>query len=735
MASKATGSNGTLILTLSIVSSNASTRTYVIRAVAQIACTSSETFVNGASWSVQAWGASGTFNLSGDETVTVLNATTTVTLDANGDATTVNETFTMGATGTIGLGGPTSVSASLSLPALHVAPGTPTGVSATRVSDTQAKATWTNNGASNGDPTTNTIRRSINDGAFDSGTSIAAGTSVSLSTAPNTKTVYQVSASNSAGSSAFSASSNAIFTTPAAPTGVSAAKDASGNIVVSFTDNVAFAEHQHVIEHGVVSGGTTTWDASPLATVAAGTTSYTHTSPNTSQVHVYRVTAKNTDTGALTSAAVMSNSVQLLAPPNAPTLGTVPGFADKTVALAIGWTHNPTDTTPQTAYEFQRSTDGGTTWSTSGKTTSTTSSFTIPASTYAANAAVMVRVRTWGSATTGGSDGTGASPFSTTKTVTFKTAPVASIVSPASGAVLTGSSLTVVLGFSQAEGATAVSATIVLKDAGTVVETVTTMTLAGTLMATRLADGGSYSLSVTVLDSDGMTSAAVTAAFTVNYLDPTTPTVVVTYLQDNGFAQVDVTIPDGGGVTAPPVSVSITRTINGVTETVLSSWPASASLSILDTTPTINGTNTYDVVTTSADGAECVPVEVDLVATEQFWAFLSHGDGFADGISFGGDLTFDATPSMNQALVMASGRKRPIGLYGTIGSLVVTGSATVGSVVGGSTPEELEAFFLTPGVCCYRDPSGRRMFGQATGKVTRPKAWVATFEYTVTETS
>src|SRR5690606_7332788 len=71
----------------------------------------------------------------------------------------------IGATGTAAAGGPTTVSLSLTLSTLKVKPGTPTGVTATRVSDTQVGLSWSQTSASNGQPTSNTIQRRVNGGA------------------------------------------------------------------------------------------------------------------------------------------------------------------------------------------------------------------------------------------------------------------------------------------------------------------------------------------------------------------------------------------------------------------------------------------------------------------------------------------------------------------------------------------------------------------------------------------
>lgn len=700
---------------------------------------------SGSGWSASApGGASGTFpayRFGGTGTGTNYSGTPVggrVLIASGGDwvthnpdgtgSTTVSASHAAGSTlGTASIG-----ATGFGLTTLKQAPGVPTSVVATRISDTQVGLTWTNNHASNGAPTTNEVQVSVNGGAFGAPTSIAAATSLTISAAANQKIVVQVRASNAAGTSAWSASSAAAYTTPAAPTAVVAAKNGAGNIEVSWAPHVAFTEHTHVVEHGTISGGVTTWDGSPLGSVSAGTSLYTHSAPNPAQVHVYRVSAKNTDVGALSSATVLSNSVQLLIAPNAPTLGTVPAFAAKTLALDIPWVHNPADTTAQTAYEFSYSTNGGSSWTSTGKVTSTAAFRTIAANAYAAGVTLTVRVRTWGQATTGGSEGTGASPWSATKAVTFKTRPTVSITSPANASTVTQATLTVVLAFAQAEAATFVQASIELYQGATLLEQITSTTLAGTTFATKVLDGVSYTVKATVLDSNGLTSTQASSTFSVDYTNPVTAVVVATYLDDSGIGQLDVTIPAAGGGAVAAVFITITRTIGNQVETIVDHYPVSAGVyTFLDITPTIHGLNEYTATTFSVDGATAL-AELDLETDEDRWAFLNTGAGFTSIVKFYGNLVLGSATARRTALVVAAGRRTPIALFGQTKTLDVQGSATI--VAGdGSTVEEIEAFILDAGLTCYRDPSGRRMFGAVKGSFSGRSARTAEFGYTVSE--
>lgn len=742
MADANTGSSGTIRIDVSESGQNAAANTSVINWAFYLIerVTSNSTWRgSGISASVDWSGVttlwSGSFGFdwrpAGNQTTLIASGSFTVTHNPDGGGS-VTIQGNMGSTGTSGAGGPTSVAQSITLTQLTVAPGTPTSVAAVRNSDTRVTVSWAESSASNGKPQTNDLRRQVNNGSWDGFLTISAATSTAISAAANQKLVYSVRGWNSGGgASAWSASSSPVFTTPAAPTAVAAAKTAALDIVVSFIPNVAFTEHRHIIVHGIVAGGVTTWDGSPLATLPSGTTSYTHAAPPPSAQHIYKVYAKNTS-GGLASAEVTSNTVQLLTAPNKPTLPALGPNADKGLLFKVPWTHNPVDTTAQTAYEIAFSTNGGASWSSTGKVASTLSSNSFAANSFTAGQGVTFRVRTWGQATSGGSDGTGASPWSDQQTVTFRTRPVATITQPTNSSTYDKSALDVHIGFSQAEGATFVSATIQLFQGTTLLETLVSTTLASTMLNT-VANGSSYSVKATVLDSNGLVSDQVTASFTVSYTLPVPPVFTATYLPDSGIGQLAITIAAPGSGQVAAVTVSVTRAIDGNVETVVDSYPVSSSLTILDMTPTIHGDNVYTVTTKSSAGATA-PVSHTLTTAEDEWAFMSTGSGYTEIIQFGGELKPQATPTVDATLVKASGRSRPIGMYATTGGLVVSGTGEV--VAGlGSSPEEIEAFLLAPGKGCYRDPTGRRMFGLITGQISRDTWNLGTFTYTVTETS
>jgi hypothetical protein len=681
-------------------------------------------------WSVNApWGAGGTFDINGVSDFRVYVGDTTINADAAGNASSVTGWFNMAATGTSGMGGPTSVAVTLGLPALKVAPNTPTNLVATRISDTQTKLTWNQTNASNGAPTSVLVQSSVNGGAFTDLVTLSPTTSATVATAPNRKTVYRVRSANSAGTTAF-VTSGPVYTTPGAPTNAVATKGTAQDITVSFTENVDYAEHTHEVWHGVVAGGVTTWDAAAATTLASGVTSWVDSAPDPSDVHVYRVRAV---TGSLPSDYAVTNSVQLLAPPNKPTVNLIPPYVDIATPVTLSWVHNPVDTTPQTALQLVIKVNGVTELDT-GKIAITASSTPMDLSAYAVNDVVSVQLRTWGSATTGGSDGTGGSPWSDLVTFRLKTLPVATITEPTDGSTLNDATLRVTTGFSQAEGATFVKEELQLLQGTDVLETMSSTISVGVTINTLVQNGESYTIQARVQDSNGLWSNWASNDFSVEYLAPVPAGIQVTFLPDTGFGQIDLTIPAPVAGQSEASTVAITRNISGVEEIIVSNYPVPSddyALTFLDTTPVVNGTNTYTVTTTSDLGAQSTST-ADLVTSECRRAYLSKGSGFASVVVFGGNLSVKETLGVASDTVEAAGRIKPIGLYGTETSVQLKVESFVYTGFG-SSMDQLRALLLAPGQACYRDASGRRVFGAVKGGVSYKKADRGDLSFTLTE--
>ena len=637
---------------------------------------------------------------------------------------------TIGNTGTSGGGAGASVDVVVPFPTTKVAPGQPTGLTAIRVSDTQITLNWTNNEASNGQATLLTVQRRISGGAWVQFTNFGRTNTVTVDAAANQKVEYQIIAGNSAGNSPWSAVSNAIYTTPAAPSGVAAAKDAGGNIEISFAENVNYSEYTHEVWHGTVVGGVTTWDGAALTTLASGVLAYEHATPNPAQQHRYRVRAK---AGALTSAWVESGTVVLLTAPAKPTIPPLPNSANRAAIFQLPWVHNSIDSSPQSKYQWRWSSNGGGVWTTGAKTVSVNQFHDFAANTFALNAAIAFQVRTRGAYDAGADADTSYSPWSDSAVVTFQSLPTTDITAPANGGTVNDSTIGVTVTFAQAQAATFVKAQIELLQGATLLETMESVNQVGITLDTPAQNGVSYTVRARVQASNGLWSAWATSTFNVTYLAPVPAVVVASYIQNTGHGQLDLNIAAPGGGQAAATTVTITRTIDGVTENVVQDYPISAALSFLDTIPTIYGTNTYTITTSSALGAKS-SVTVDLVTTECRRAFLSKGGDYSNVVAFGANLEVDEALSVASATVQAAGRTKPIGLYGVETSVQLKVKSFVFENFG-SPMDELRAFLLVPGKACFRDSTGRRTFGTVKGSVDYKKTTRGNLKFTLTETS
>lgn len=259
------------------------------------------------------------------------------------------------ATGTSGLGGAASFSAGIYRPP----PAAPYNLSVSRVSDSQQTLNW----ARGATYSSVVVHRSTDGGAWQQ-VGVAGGnasTFTDLSTQGNRRYDYRVAGVAVSGQSGWSGTAT-IYTSPATPTGVSAARDGN-NIVVN-----ASGRPPHATGYDIRDG----------ESVIASNVSlpWTHVTPNPAVPHAYTVRAVR---GSVVSGwSAVSNTVQLLTAPNAPTGLTPNGAvraADEDVVLK--WSHNPVDSSPQSAFEARYRIDGGA-WTTLTGTTAQQVSLPLP---------------------------------------------------------------------------------------------------------------------------------------------------------------------------------------------------------------------------------------------------------------------------------------------------------------------------------------------------------------------
>jgi hypothetical protein len=467
------------------------------------------------------------------------------------------------------------VSASISIPKRPIAaPSSPTSCNWSRTSDTHHTVTWVNvSPTDSSKPYQAThVQRQTDGGSWVTIANLGVVTSYAdYGTSANHSYRYRVYASNTAGNSGYSYSGT-FYTTPSPPTSVTATKTATGDITVTWTDQSPYND-TFALWHAADG----VWDGAALTTsIANGTGSYTHTAPNPAQTHEYRMTS-HVATPSLTSAySTTSNTVQLEAPPNAPTSlapsGTVVDGAND---IVLTWLHNSVDTTAQTKYEVQYQVDGGA-FTSMGQVTSTASTATVTAGSWGANGhTIGWQVRTWGADATGGSDGTGASPWSATASVTLSSTPTAAVNAPTGarsvddGATTSGSTtvMSATINFTSDDigmpisgagiptGATIVtvtdSATVTISAAATATATGVTITVDDQVVVASLAVAWGYAQAegspqsqwrVKLYDATGATVLETQTGTTE------TSTTMATQLSDATTYQVGVAVQSAAGL-------------------------------------------------------------------------------------------------------------------------------------------------------------------------------------------
>lgn len=428
-------------------------------------------------------------------------------------------TFSASLSGVNYAGGTLTVSKSVTFPARAIdPPAAPTGLSATVNATTNtASISWTNNATTSAPYTSLKLERSSNGGTTWVNVPLS-GTPTSFSDTglvANSRYRYRIAAVNSSGTSVYTTMTTDGYTTPNAPSSCTAAKNSSGNIVVSWLDNSA---HETGFEVWHSANGGTSWDASPLTTQSAGATSWTHVSPNTGTTHTYRIRAV---LGGLVSGySTQSNTVQLLTKPLAPTLlGPSSGSALNTaISNTFAWRHNSADTTAQTDYELRHanSTDGGTSWSAYTTLVGSTDQFrALPAGTFTPGRLYKWNVRTKG-------QHADFSDWSADFTFVATTAPTATWVSPTNGGIVDTATVTAQWTYADAESEPQSRYHLTLVDEnGNTIETIDTASAATSqAMSTILQNNRMYVLRLQVWDYGGLTSSIVSVTFQTSFPTP-----------------------------------------------------------------------------------------------------------------------------------------------------------------------------------------------------------------------
>lgn len=599
----------------------------------------------------------------------------------------------------------TYVSGAVWLDTTKFSPYAPTIGSATRVSDTQHTVAWTNNpDAANGRPYESlSVQRWDNVGnVWSTVVSGLGGTTTSwsdTSTVADRSYKWRVVSVNGAGS-ATSGETAQLDTTPAAPSGCSAAKQTATSILVEWTNN---ATHDEAIEVWDNPGGTgyvKVYDGT------ASAVSWLHDPASSGVTHQYKVRAKSTTGGTLYSAYSNESAiVQLLTNPNAPS-NLTGGVFDAAAAIVVGWQHNPQDSTAQTAYELQYRIVGAGSWTTTNKVTSAVSEKTFAAGLLVNGNTYEYQVRTWGQYATVPAY----SPWSATQTFVTDTAPIATVQTPAEAGTLTSPNLTAAWTYFDAEDADQQSQYRVRLYDSTGATILKTHTGSGVAVRSqvvdyRLLNGVTYKLGVTVWDAAGIASAEDINTFSVDYLEPMQPLLVVTFDEPSGRASLAIENPLATGSEPPVTSNTVYRAIgDGEYELLLDNVPPNST--VTDWTPPLNVPVHY-IVEAWSDLPSVKASEVeDATFVCHGKVFLNGGPAFGLVAVIGLEQGIGVDRKRTAAAEHFSGRTKPVLYEGEATSRTVKVSGLLADRAYRAT---LEAAMEATGAKVYRDPFGRRV--------------------------
>ncbi|MFW7414764.1 hypothetical protein [Demequina sp. SO4-18] len=706
-----------------------------------------------------------------------------------------NVTFAASLSGINYWGGTITESGSSNVPAREYAvPTAPNKPTVTRNNDGSQTVAWYRNASTAGRVETQRVQRRIFNGSWGGWATIATlGTDYTTSgsqsytdtaTIGNRAYEYRIVAQNSSGS-ATSTPSGTVYTTPATPSSVVASKLSGGDIRVRIDPAQVVGSVEFVIQHSTNGGAS----YSALATVDAGTIlfDYVHTSPEPTDTHRYRVACKVDASTAeagdnLQSGWRTSNTVQLEAPPNAPSnLGPSSPVALEYFTRTLTWTHNPVDSSAQTKFQLRHRAAGGA-WTTTAEVTSGDSEWEMGLDTYYSETDVEWEVRTWGSHED-------PSPWSPTASFVVSDLPQVNITAPADSATLTDSDLTVAWAYTHSDSPQAQWRVTLYGQSGNALEArAGSGTTSSVAMDTALQDGRTYTVYVEVRSATGLWSSAseaiglpaVESTVTVDYVSPREVGVSAEFYRDSGAVAITIT-PDGanfrgtwvsntayfvGDVVArdgeryvcvedvqnayPPdsiageqfwdlesegdfaetVAATIERSLDGGEswETLAAGVPLDGGgTTVLDMTAPTRATVLYRGTAISAIPSTAVGEPVELVIDEQEYAYLGYGPGFATVLVFYGNLSPESSAGREEALEHFANRvgsdNRPAGVIisGERRDRSVGVSATLLNADGMATHEDFEDAALHGGVMLYRDPTGRtgrRIFGMIGGVST-----------------
>ncbi|MBC9953231.1 fibronectin type III domain-containing protein [Leucobacter sp. cx-42] len=579
------------------------------------------------------------------------------------------------------------------------APSTPT---VTRNSDTQHSLNWSRNSTYT---SVQVWRGTSTSNMTQIGTASGNAFSyVDKTTKANQRYYYKVRGVNANGTSAFSGTPGAVYTTPAAPSGVSAVRSGT-SIAVAASTLPPYATSYDIEDNGAVIASSVQLP-------------WTHTAPSNTVSHRYRVRAK---LGNLVSGwSAYSATVYVPAPPGAPTnLAPNGGFTGEG-SVPFSWRHNSVDTSPQSAAELRYRVAGGA-WIT----------VTVADGTEAAYLDVGPGSLEWQVRTKGGHAEFGAwSAVAVTQVIEL---PQVTVVTP--GEVHERPTLTVVWETVQADSLAQSSWLVELRSGEDVLETRSgTGPTTQVALRTRLPDGATFQVAVQVAVGAVLSEWSV-QEFLVEFLPPALPSVMLGWDDERGTGSIAVEPGESEDVVEPTVSMQVERSFDGETwELVVEGLEPVAQ--VTDAECRSFGETMYRVTAYTQFGASADVTEVLMAESWAVW--LGGGEGYMVTAR----LPYDPEVSVSVARARTKHRFEGRPLAVAYSSPYVDRSVTHSGrlldddqdVVTRRALQDL-ALVAEP-VHLYRDPTGERMYGVLAGElvVDREFDGIWTYSFAVEET-
>lgn len=507
--------------------------------------------------------------------------------------------------------------------------------------------------------------------------------------------------------------------TPAAPTRPTVARSGATDVVLTARNQARAAQTFDV--WGQSYDGAAWSTLAPLAghtgiPAPAYDATWTRTLAGLDPARQWRlaVAAVVNEPAELSARSLTSLSLQLLAPPNAPT-PTPPGVVSSATAPTFAWRHNPADGSEQTAAEFEYRPHGTTTWTT--LTATTAQQVSLPAPLTPGN--YYLRVRTKGAHAD-------FSPWSSMLAFTVAQPPVVTIVSPDQNATIATNRLSVDIAYSDPFASMVRWTRRLHSQDGLIEEATGTGAPSRITFTTVLDDQSEYWAEVSATSGTGLQSNVARVDVSTSFKPPFPPHLGAAWDQVSGVVRLALThvtpTPAIPGLAIPgsalpgtgledvdydeAVSGRVERSIDaGLTWEVVADDLAQFA-EVEDWLVPLNIPALYRAVATTALGVEGASVPLEVVTSSQD-VWLRGRDGVVARVQ----LDLELEPRYGHASISEDyGREKPVAHFGRQRPVEVGVS---GELVAGYGLERDWTVFLGQHVW-YRDPTGNAFWARIT---------------------